>query len=279
MRRLSTLLLAFAIIGCTTQKQPLNQQQFAAVYLDSLRKAFPEVTFQLQPDLSIQSKKDSFEYKHYITNAYAAYQSSPDSLASIISGYMAASADLFTPQKPIDPSRIVAVIKPADYIEEARELSNTEKGISLVFEPYNPQLVIVYVEDAETNLRYLTPEDFEKLSISKDSLRKLAIKNLRAVLPQVERHENKGVFMVTAGGIYEASLLLLPTLWTAENFAVNGQMVVGIPTRDLLLVTGSKHQAGIAKIKEVIAESYPAGSYPISNQLFKWTGQKFELFE
>ena len=47
----------------------------------------------------------------------------------------------------------------------------------------------------------------------------------------------------------------------------------------MLIITGSKNKTGIDKIKEIAADSYKTGNYQISDQLYRWTGKKFEIYE
>lgn len=84
--------------------------------------------------------------------------------------------------------------------------------------------------------------------------------------------------MITAGGFHEASLILLSSLWTKENFDVDGDIVAIIPNRDILIVTGSNNKQGISKLKEMANDFYQTGNYSISPFLFKWNGYKFERF-
>jgi uncharacterized protein YtpQ (UPF0354 family) len=84
--------------------------------------------------------------------------------------------------------------------------------------------------------------------------------------------------MITAGGNFEASLILLDDIWTKENMPVDGQIVIAIPTRDLLLVTGSKNIEGISKIKSMAAEAWGQGPYQLLPDLFIWNGKRFEPY-
>ena len=59
---------------------------------------------------------------------------------------------------------------------------------------------------------------------------------------------------------------------------IKGDFVIGIPNRDVLLVTGSEDQAGIDKAKSIIKKSLAESwSYPVSSELFIYRDGKFEL--
>jgi uncharacterized protein YtpQ (UPF0354 family) len=257
----------------------MTEKEFARVYLDALSKKYPSVKFQLNTDLTITSKKGDLDYKHYIDNAFIAYKAEPDSINDIINRYVASTTDLYEGRKTVNIENVVPVIKPIEYLDEINSLNKDGKSFLMITEKYNDQLIIAYVEDSKNSIKYLTEDDFKALSISVDTLNSIALRNFDRIIPNIQRQGNNGLFMVTAGGDYEASLILLSSIWTKENFPVDGEFIIAIPNRDMLMVTGSKNKTGIAKIKEIVADSYSTGNYQISDRLYKWTGKRFEIYE
>lgn len=279
MRSISTFLLGLSILSCNSKNAVLTEKEFAEVYLDSLSKKYPSVKFEINPDLTITSKKSDFEYKHFIDNAFIAYKAEPDSINYIISRYVATTADLYENQKAVAVENIVPVIKPIEYLNEINSLNKNGKSFPMITEKYNDQLIITYAQDSKNSIKYLTEDDFKTLSFSADTLKSIALRNLDKIIPRIQIQGDNGLYMVTAGGNYEASLILLSSLWTKENFPVDGNYIIAIPNRDMLMITGSKNKTGIAKIKEIVADSYKTGNYQVSDHLYIWTGNKFEKYE
>jgi uncharacterized protein YtpQ (UPF0354 family) len=279
MRLISLLLLASILFSCNSKTSIMKKKEFAKVYLDALRKQYPGVNFELTSDLTITSKKGNLEYKHYIDNIYVAYTSEPDSLNGIMSRFLASTTDLYTVNKEIDINNIIPVIKPNEYLDQINSLNKDSSTFPMITEKYNDQLIIAYAEDSKNSIKYINEESFRSLSISRDSLKAITLRNFSKIIPDIQRQGDNGLYMVTAGGNYEASLILLSSIWTRENFPVDGAFIVAIPNRDLLMVTGSKNRTGINKIKKIVADSYQNGNYQISKDLYKWTGQKFEKYE
>jgi uncharacterized protein YtpQ (UPF0354 family) len=85
--------------------------------------------------------------------------------------------------------------------------------------------------------------------------------------------------MLVAGGDYEACLILDKTIWRKENFPIKGEILVGIPSRDLLLITGSEDPTNINRLKSTIKDIYKTGSYPVSDKIFIYKNEQFELYE
>ena len=146
-----------------------------------------------------------------------------------------------------------------------------------MFEDLNDELVIVYVQDAEHRVRFLMSN--EDLGVERSALRKLAVENLGRIRPKIEMHSlgNK-LAMFDVGGTYEASLLLFDTIWTDGQVKVNGDIVVAVPTRDALLVTGSKNRKGLSVLRKVAAKFAAERSNPISDKLFVYRDGQFKEF-
>ncbi|MFZ4699451.1 MAG: DUF1444 family protein, partial [Candidatus Methylumidiphilus sp.] len=129
-------------------------------------------------------------------------------------------------------------------------------------------------EDTDNNINYFSPKDLEKLEIPRDKLRELAIENLRRLLPKPQIRAGALASMITVGGDYEASLLLFDDLW-ANLPAVDGEIVVAVPTRDLLVFTGSHNQEGLEKIREFATTESRESAYRLSDKLFVYRNGHF----
>jgi uncharacterized protein YtpQ (UPF0354 family) len=86
------------------------------------------------------------------------------------------------------------------------------------------------------------------------------------------------VFLVAAGGDYEASLLLLDDVWSGGQIKVNGDIVVAIPARDVLLVTGSRDRTGVRKVRELATKLVAEGPYGLTDALFVYRNGRFTKF-
>jgi uncharacterized protein YtpQ (UPF0354 family) len=147
-----------------------------------------------------------------------------------------------------------------------------------VIEELNEDLVIVYAEDTPQNIRYFGPDDLQKADVQKDKLRALAVENLRRILPPPHAVNGPLVSMLTAGSDYVPSLLLLDEIWNADKLGVEGEIVIAIPTRDVLLFTGSNNKEGVKKLRELAKKTAADGPYSLTDRLFVYRGGKFERF-
>src|SRR5262245_55823814 len=125
-------------------------------------------------------------------------------------------------------------------------------------------------------MRYLTTRDDVG---DRAQLLHLALGNLHRMVPKIEmRRGAEHIFLIEAGGNYEASLLLADGIWSSGQIRVDGDIVVAVPGRDALFVTGSRNRAGIARLRAMAAElaSQPHGLTPA---LFVYRDGKFVKFE
>ena len=172
------------------------------------------------------------------------------------------------------------MLKSVEWLEMSKELVGAQ-GENQVSEPLYEQfageVVVVYVEDTPVNMNFLTSDDLERYAVEREDLCQLACANLPNVLPKIERHGENGLYMITAGGDYEASLLLID-IWSNGQFPVQGELVAAIPNRDMLIVTGSEDAEGLARQQRII-DKMRDNSYPITNQRFVYRCGSFELFD
>lgn len=137
---------------------------------------------------------------------------------------------------------------------------------------------MVYAIDSPKSIRYLTPAELAATKINAADLRALAVQNLLRILPKIERHGSGGSYMFTAGGDYEASLLLAESIWRDKDAAVLGDPVVAIPSRDLFVLTGSGDPAGIKRLRDMVQKTYAGSAYRLTPKLFRYRDGKFEEF-
>lgn len=157
-----------------------------------------------------------------MNNAFNSYSQEPSELDNILETYSNSAGDLYASDEQLDTTKIVSIIKDILYLEEVKRLTESEE-ISLVYEKLNEELVILFAEDTENSISYFDKDKLKKTSFGGD-LYSLAKKNLENILPEIEKFGEKLLFMLTAGGYYEASLILLDFIWTKENFPVDGDL-------------------------------------------------------
>lgn len=282
MKKWFFILTGFMTLGCSYQTKVLSEQEFTKIYLDSLNQAYANVKFEIVNDMTIKASYNGKELTKYLYNAYKEYESNPKSLSEILKKHISVSASLFNEKKAIRKENIIPIVKPIEYLDELRRLSKEngeEKEPWVVYENYNEELIIVFGEDTENSIEYFSLERFAELNINKDTLLEISVKNLQRILPEIEKNNENSLYRLVTGGDIESSLILLPNLWSKQNFDIKGDIVVSIPNKDVIFITGSENITELKKMREITEESYNTGIRSVSAYLFKFNGNKFERFK
>jgi uncharacterized protein YtpQ (UPF0354 family) len=215
-----------------------------------------------------------------LARAYRSYQAEPQHLDDIVqaqvAALIAAGRDANGVPK-LDRTRIVPLIKNRQWFEQVERRGREQTPPQdLVAEPLNSELVVVYAENRLGTLRILSSRDDVG---DRMRLRDVALANLSRLLPKIEiRPGADGVLLISAGGEFDASLLLADNLWSGGQIKVDGDIVVALPTKDVLIATGSHNAPGVARLRAA-ASKFTSGPEALTAALFVYRDGKFVKFE
>ena len=275
MRSFIRLVTALLIYTASPAADPLTPGEFTDAYAARLEKLDTAVSVQYVRELEIgyvNAKRN--EQTVFLDNAYRDYSRDTDSLEAILDRYVKATCDADRSDvfSRIDVNRIVPVIKDAAYalasVAPKGKSGQEDFRQEFYHEPLNRELHIYYAHDTDSSVRYLSREEIAALGMGPDRLKEKAVSNLTNILPGIERRGEAGTYMVTAGGTYEASLLLFDAIWTKENFDVKGDIVIAVPRRDLLLVTGSEDENGLKTLDKLAELAVSEANHTVTSRLF-----------
>jgi uncharacterized protein YtpQ (UPF0354 family) len=141
----------------------------------------------------------------------------------------------------------------------------------VVVGPDDPQVVDAHlVEDFVADLgvaytmvprpgeRLLMWDDLGRLGVDQRELRRQSAANLYAALGRVAFHGQPPALMLSFDGL-ESSVLLAHRFWDDLEQAVPGELVVGVPARDVVILTGSKSRTGMEKVRRAVDRVFFAG--------------------
>ena len=267
---------------CAAQAETLAPKSFTETFAKRVQAARPDSTVTVQGDLAIQIKDpDGRSLDVSLANFYQGYRADPNRLEELIRTYLAGlppRRGAAAKSAALDRTRIVPVIKDRPWLDEVNGGIRAKAGADaprLAVDDFNNELVIVYALDDSNRMRFLAAD--ELAGIERKDLRTLAVENLIRMLPKIEMRSDGNVSMMTAGGDYAASLLLLDDIWTGDQIKVNGDIVVAIPARDVVLVTGSQNRVGLKQMREAVAK-LADGPYRLTTALFVYRKGRFVKF-
>jgi len=163
--------------------------------------------------------------------------------------------------------RIVPVIKVVEHESPDMEHVDLPADESPVCNPFAADLIVMYAEDFPDRFAYLSKRRMRELGLTMDELHSLAVANLPNRVQKIELHGSAPRFMITAGGNFEATLLLHPTLWDDLSEHIPGSPMAVAPARDLLFVTSSEWEEGISFLREMAEKELEDKRYSLSKCL------------
>lgn len=262
------------ILGCGKKTQPwqtrvqqpkLDSAEFTAIVADAIREAVPTAKVQIDESLAIAVQSGDSESSFYLDNAWRECRDDPEIRVDVVMRQLEALEDGITAMQSNAPPNleyIVPVIKDKRWLDQSGK-----QGLQVYREPLAADFFVTYAEDGPSQLRFVNSEEFEAFEMKADELRAKAVENLGSRLTTVERHGEGPLYMLVAGGTFEASLLLLPDVWSDQQPAVDGRIVVGVPSRDLVLFTGENASEAIQQMRTAVKNVHVDGNYLISQTL------------
>jgi uncharacterized protein YtpQ (UPF0354 family) len=250
-----------------------NRDEFILLYVRMLQEHMPDSTVQMTGETVVRIiRTNGKESTNFIDNAWISYSQNSEGRRETLERYMKVASGLEESSGPLSPERIVAMIKDSRYIS--------------LFKPSDDAMVqhlcgdlwVAYVEDLPDRMRSLKRQEVMESGVTEKDLHHLAKENLRRIMPALERHGDGPWYLLTAGGDYTASLLLFDGIWDELANLVEGELVAIVPSRDVLMFTGTQPKEGLAAIRERAAEIAATGSYLISETLIARSGGQWTVF-
>lgn len=264
------------------QKPRLSERQFTRLYAEAVVIRLPGARVKIveERELSV-SLPGNHSLTAYLDNVWSECQRMPADRAEICDGYLKA---LVSARKGIEETAgppatnsIVPVIKDDHFMADMRK--RVDGTNALVAERLVADLWIAYAVDHDNQIHFLTEGNRQKLGISLAELRSLAVGNLRHVIKEVSSRGEGPLYMLSAGGTYEASLLLSDRLWGGMTNVVQGDFVAAVPSRDVLLFTGTGSADAIRSMRAATEAIHKDGSYLISKTLLVRRQGRWEKFD
>jgi uncharacterized protein YtpQ (UPF0354 family) len=285
MRRMGVLLVCVLGLLTVAHAKTLSPREFAAEFAKALSATLPSATLAFKGDFEITVKlADGKETTAYLDNAYKTYTQDPSRLEDVVRTYVSSVSALIEARQSeaaLDRSRIVPIIKNRSWLDGVRKTveARGKTPPEHVFDDFNSKLIVVYAEDGAKGIRYFSRQEFDQAGIERAGLRGLAVDNLKRIIPKIEAQRAPAITMLTAGGDYEASLLLFDNIWSSGQIKVDGDIVVAVPSRDALFVVGSRDLEAVAKLRVVAAKILKESPYGISDALFVYRNGRFTTLE
>jgi len=284
------IILGTLSLNCFSQDTVMTKQEFTKRIFDSIAKKLPNVEIKTLSEGIIELTTPYKTIIFVIGFTYREYLIKKRSTTELINDEVENVCSLFLTEEPLRLNQIMPCIQPVEFIKSQNKFTDTIKSRlnlsgpdgDFVYDKYNDQLIIVYGVSKNNSFDYLDHKDLMRLSISQDTLKQFALKNLEVYLEDRIKYKclkKDKVYMLTAGGFFEATLIMMEGVFNKDSIPVKGDFVVGIPNSDILVVTGSDNTEDVSFLRVKANEFYLKNSAKISPYLYKWNGKIFIKFD
>jgi uncharacterized protein YtpQ (UPF0354 family) len=217
---------------------------------------------------------------------YQAYQNAPDRLDDIVQSHLAALKQV--PPVPAPPTEAEAAESLLPLLQQRQWLQqSSERGaLPLATRPFTANILISYVFDLPRHRAYVNMETMARMTqgadASFDAVHEYALQNLRR-RTSVGTYQAHGVgdktmiFCETNDG-FAATRILLPELLETWHGRIPGNMLLGIPNRDLLLAFSNRHPGKTAVLRQ-IRRNCQRHQHPLFSSLLVWEKGKLKEYQ
>ncbi len=281
---MSIWLTVALLVGCCLPgyaKDILSASEFAKAYFQHARTHDPSLSFTPTGDETYDvTMSDGSDISVYLGNAYRQYTADPELRDEIVKQHV--EALLQSKESLVDEGKsadvIVPIVRTSNYFDALANKPNFNIN-NYITEDVAPGLQVIYAFDLPETIKSLQRDDLEELELNPTDLPTLARSNLmRLYGKSMNVGGENGFYYIADGTSYESSMIALD-IWTKENFPVKGEIVVFVPGRDYLLITGSEDADGLRHGRKISADIVASGAYSmIEHPLVRRDG-KWQLFE
>lgn len=130
-------------------------------------------------------------------------------------------------------------------------------------------LAIFYVADTGNSFQILLERDLPQ-DVSKEQLHNLAVDNLNRDIEFKLHETNFGGHGLIAGGDHEAGSICLPGMWDWLTEHLNDSLIVGVPSKDLVIMVPESDTDKIANLKIFVHEIFKKGERLLTTNIFRF---------
>jgi hypothetical protein len=268
--------------GC---EHPSEEQRFTVAVASRLRMELPAATVTIPGPLRLHlTGHGGLDVALSLDNLWRECRGLAAGCPAVDRYLRTFTAPANAPDQTVERARIRAVLKDVAWLGEADKLAAQgpparRAANRLVSRPFVGDLAVVYVLDMPDGMKMLSEGDRGKLGLSVEQLNSLALRNLAAACSDLPSEPvEKGISLIHAGDSYEASRLLLPSLWQSVAASVKGDLLVAAPSRDFLLCTGSREDHDVlARFRQLVSLREQSDGHPLSTITLRWAPAGWEL--
>ena len=114
---------------------------------------------------------------------------------------------------------------------------------------FSHEMAVFYAYDDGSNFTYVTEAMREEAGLSVEELHELALANLAGRFREMELHQGGGMLVLTGDGNFEASMILLDTVWDQLAHHFPNGAIAALPARDVLGLCDAQDNSALNRLR------------------------------
>ncbi|MEX6358797.1 uncharacterized protein YtpQ (UPF0354 family) [Staphylococcus cohnii] len=153
-----------------------------------------------------------------------------------------------------------------------------KEGNSFVIDKHTAETNIYYAVDLGKSYRLIDEQMLEKLNLTKQQVKEMALFNVRKLENKYKTDEVKGniFYFVNSNDGYDASRILNNTFLNDIQAQCEGEMLVAVPHQDVLIIADIRNKTGYDVMAHLTMEFFTKGLVPITSLSLAYDKGHFE---
>ena len=271
LRFIVTALMLTVLAACTERAHrpqagnaTLSKAEISQQFATLLRQELPTALITVTPN-GVTSETAETRSTWHPENAYVEYLRSPEDFDEIVGRHVASAIELHSRQAPHGSATVLACVR-----SKFDPLPSTDPQDQRFSEPIAGDLIMYYCGDSERNIEILTEGTVAKLRQTEANLDRVVVENILKLSGPVKYNPTATWSVVTSGGNYESSLILVPEVWETLQDRYGENLAFIVPARDLFMVAALADAETVSRMRMVARDFHEKSAYAISPLLYRY---------
>jgi uncharacterized protein YtpQ (UPF0354 family) len=258
---------------------PMSAEMFTTLVVARLRSNGFEVEGQRKLELTIRRGNASSETK--LDAYYERYRAEPAILTPVIQGFIADIAEGKVKGTVADPFEQAAPKLLPLLVSSEEWARKREAGVRIAVRPLVDDLRVALVIDETELVTFVELERLRRWDVDAELAFERALENLELRARDIifsQSGEGVGTLLVDrAGDGYAATRSILPSRLEDWSRRVPGELILGIPSRDLVIGFGSEHP-NLDSLAAQVEEGARTNAHGLSKELLVYRTGRLETY-
>lgn len=151
--------------------------------------------------------------------------------------------------------------------------------VELVINNICEDLNCLYAIDSGNSYEIIQHRHLNAWQIDQSELEQIALDNLTTLtMTNLSVQGDANGLMFVLNGSLEAAIVLMDQVWDQLEGQIGETIVIAVPSRDVLLVTGASNDTMLESFEKTAADIYKSADYPLSKNFFIREAGTWKLF-